>query len=295
MFRASLTCSTLFSGLLALGQTMDLPAGSLHVAEGTRLRINGPVAWTIGDGAQVINDGRIELLNGAQLEEAIGSPVTGLGTEHAHAVPASPLDGSSIGGLGLGLETSTVADSVLVTRGHLPVALAAGPESIARWFEVRSSGAALPEAVLRFQYDATELNANDAGLLKLHEATALNATWTQPSVSVLDALGTITTTDVSPGGFYTAFDVDVTTVLTEPDATNGYQVWPTVSHDLVYVRAIEGASIQSVDLFDATGRLVAPSLSLAERHAVIDLSVLTSGTYFLRLNGGRSTQKLIKP
>ncbi len=295
MFRASLTCSALITGLLAVGQTMDLPAGSLHVAAGTRLRIDGPVTWTIGDAAQVVNDGRIELLNGAQLEEAVGSPITGLGTEHAHALPGAPLDGSSIAGLGIGLEASTVTDSVLVTRGHLPVALPAGPESIARWFELRSSGAALPAATLGFRYDATELNGNDPDQLKLHEAADLVGPWTQPSISALEAPDLITTTDASPGGFYTAFDVDVSTALSEPAASNGYQIWPTVSDDLVYVRAVDGASIRNLDLFDALGRAVLPGLTVTDRHAVIDLSGLASGTYVLRLDGGRSTQKLIKP
>jgi hypothetical protein len=295
MFRATLTSSVLFTGLLALGQTMDLPTGSLQVAAGTRLRIDGPVTWTIGDGAQVVNDGRIELLNGAQLEEAVGSPVTGLGTEHAHALPGAPLDGSSIAGLGLGLETTTIADSVLVTRGHAPVALPAGPESIARWFEVRSSGAALPAATLRVRYDATELNGNDPAQLKLHEAAELIGPWTQPSISVLEAPDLITTTDPTPGGFYTAFDVDVTTALSEPAVTNGYQVWPTVSDDLVHVRAVGAESIRSVDLFGPTGRSVLPGLTLTDRHAVIDLSGLASGIYLLRVNGGRTTQKLIKP
>ena len=295
MFRAYLTCSALITGLLALGQTMDLPTGSLHVAEGTRLRINGPVDWTIGGTAQVINDGRIELLNGAQLSETAGSPVTGLGTEHAHALPGSALDGSSIAGLGLGIGTSTITDSVLVTRGHLPVALPAGPESIARWFELRSSGAALPAATLVFSYDATELNGNDPDQLKLHEAPDLAGPWTQPSTSMLEAPNLITTTDASPGGFYTAFDVDVSTALSEPAVSNGYQIWPTVSNDLVYVRAADGAPIRDLELFDALGRSVLPGLSVAERHAVIDLSGLASGTYVLRLDGGRATQKLIKP
>lgn len=294
MFRVTLTCGALLTGLFALGQIMDLPTGTLQVAAGTRLRIDGPVTWTIGDGAQVINDGRIELRNGAQLEEAMGSPVIGVGTEHAHALPGATLDGSSIAGLGFGLEASTLPDSVLVTRGHLPVALPAGPESIARWFEVRSSGAALPAATLKVRYDATELNGNDPDQLKLHEAASLLGPWTQPSISVLEASELITSNDPSPGGVYTAFDVDVSTALSEPAVYNGYQVWPTVSEDLVHVRAVDDALIRSLDLFDASGRTVLPGLSITEGHAVIDLSGLTSGTYVLRLNGGRAMQKLIK-
>src|SRR5688572_21058994 len=84
-------------------QSMTLTGGTLTVEAGTQVELLGPLEWSIAPGAQVVNDGTIELGTEAILLEADGAPITGAGTEHAQrTVPAG---GGVVepGGLGLSL------------------------------------------------------------------------------------------------------------------------------------------------------------------------------------------------
>ncbi|MBK6831571.1 MAG: hypothetical protein IPG92_12915 [Flavobacteriales bacterium] len=87
---ALLCCSLLGSK----AQTMEFVGGSLTVTAGTTLELIGPISWNLAGDAQVVNDGHIELGEQGHLEETIGAPITGTGTETATWPIAGPMSGA---------------------------------------------------------------------------------------------------------------------------------------------------------------------------------------------------------
>ena len=60
-----------------MGQSMVLVSGSMTIQEGTLLRLEGPITWTIEPGASVSNSGVIDLGTEATLVEPLGGPIQG--------------------------------------------------------------------------------------------------------------------------------------------------------------------------------------------------------------------------
>ncbi|HMC97140.1 MAG TPA: hypothetical protein VKG92_05790, partial [Flavobacteriales bacterium] len=128
--------SILFFASLLSAQAVSFSGGSMSIAAGTNVVLNGPLVWQLSADAVVVNDGLIELGEQAQLEESAGAPITGTGTEHALLPLTGPLVAAEPGGLGLTLSSALSEGTVSVTRGHLPRTATNGAVGIGRWFAV---------------------------------------------------------------------------------------------------------------------------------------------------------------
>lgn len=279
----TISFATILLPLLAPCQTMTLTGGSVVIEGGTTIELTGPLTWEISPGATVINNGRIELGHDAVIDEPLGGPITGDGTEHALYTSTGPVVDHTPGGLGLSLTTTEALGDVEVTRGHTVQLDGTSTESIARWFEL--SAPPLPGASMgvRFHYDPVELNGLAESELILHSGEELIGPWVAmtgtPDLPSHDILSSW----LSPWGFITAFDQDITTdVPGGPDLE--FMIWPTVTNDVVHVRGRIGASVESLIVMDATGRIVDQVTTVQD---VITLSVedYPSGIYLLWVNG----------
>jgi hypothetical protein len=272
-------CATLGAG----AQDMLLSSGTLTVAEGTTLTIVSPVQWTIASGAQVINNGTIDLGTEASLLEAPGAPITGSGTEHARVQLAQAFAGVEPGGLGLSLSAAAGPGLVEVVRGHEPFVLPSGASSVARWFLVDAAPQPGLNMEFLFRYDPTELNGLEPDGIALHTSTDVNGPWS-PIVSSANAQAySIWGSQQSPWAFLTAFDPASTTGMA-PNTAQGSAAWPTVVDDVVTVIRHDGQAITQLDVFDTAGRLLR-SERPRMNPALLWLGDLSPGTLVLRVDG----------
>jgi hypothetical protein len=279
-------------GTCSMAQEMTLTQGTLHVIEGTVLEIRGDVQYNLLPSSQVINDGRIELRDGARLAEAPGAPVTGTGTEHAWIAAPEILNAVEPGGLGLQLTTTSQAGPLEVIRGHQPMSTAAGQQSVARWYSIVGEGGAMPQfQPLVMRVDPTELNGLTEVDLDLHDAMEPTGPW----VPMLTQEGpdplVLTATSVVPRTFITAFHYAATTSIPELE-DHGYEVWPTLTDGMVHVRSNK-EPIRSIELLDTHGRIIQGSIGTGTDIQVIDISGIANGAYLLRLDH-RYVFKIVK-
>lgn len=267
-------------------QTMTLLGGSAHVLEGTSVRLDGPLEWTIAPGATLVNDGIIDLGANATLLEQQGSPVTGTGVERTQTSSNGPFSGTQPGGLGLTITTADAVGPIEVVRGHSPFSFPEGDPSIARWYTISTAPAPGSAISLMFNYDPTELNGLDAGELSLFTAPVAEGPWSglasmnDPSFFVLEA------TLQYPWGTISAFDENAPTTSPTLVAANGFQVWPTVVEDLINIVPSSEERINTLEVFDGLGRSTTIRTTLASTvHGQLHLGGLTPGAYFLRVNG----------
>ncbi len=267
-------------------QDITLLGGSAHVFEGTTVRLEGPLTWTIAPGASLVNDGIIDLGTDAILVEQEGSPVSGFGTEHALTTSGGPFSGIQPGGLGLSISTADAVGPVELVRGHAPLSFPEGDPSVARWYSITSSPA--PGSVLSviFNYDPTELNGLDAGQLSLFTTPTFEGLWSglasmnEPSFFVLEAALQY------PWGIVTAFDQNAPTTSPTLVAANGFKIWPTLAEDLINVVPSSEERINTLEVFDGLGRSTTIRSTLASAvHGQLHIGGLAPGAYFLRVNG----------
>lgn len=270
----------------ALGQQMTLQSGNLSIAEGTRINLNGPLIWTIAPGATVVNNGEIDLGSEAMLNETLGAPITGTGIERSNTELPIAFSAVEPGGLGLSLSAGSGIGPVEVVRGHEPIVLPSGDQSVARWFAVDAAPQSGLELQLTFGYDPTELNGLDGSDLVLHTASSALAQWVPlPSFPNAPAykVGAI---DQSPWALYTAFDADAET-LVEDRLMPPFRAWPTVVDEAITIAALADERIATLEVLDAAGRLLldaSPLTAPGAQHRV-DLQSLPAGALFLRING----------
>ena len=281
----------IFLPALLHAQQMVLSGGSLSIAEGTTVRIENAVEWQIASDAQVINDGRIELPDGAHLAEAAGSPITGNGTEHAWTEAAQMLD-EIPGGLGLEFTTGAVIGPWEIVRGHVPIVMGNGQQSVARWFML--NGTLVPIEELVFHFDATEANGATAAELDIHHADQTGGPWVPMLAAANGDPYALEVFSTQPRQYITAFLHDAATGMIEMEAEDAFVVHPTLIIDQATVRSKQNTAIERIELFDQAGRtIVFRALQLNAGRIELDLSDLTSGAYFLRING-RHNFKVVK-
>lgn len=265
------------------------------VQPGTVLQIDGAIELNIPVGAGVINDGRIELQNGAWLNEAPGAPTTGTGTEHAWMEEAIPVNASEPGGLGLELTSSDPIGPMELVRGHQPFVLANGEESVARWFKFEAGEPAQLDQLV-FHFDVTELNGSIATSLDLHGSNGSTPPWV-PMLAYTgpDQLSLIVD-DADPREYLTAFDFEAVTSVMGPEAIELFSVSPTITDGLVHIRSTQELAIEHIELFDLRGAQLPINVIHAtdQQNAVIDLASYVSGPLFLRINGDHLF-KLMRP
>lgn len=289
-----ITAASWTAGALAFGQTATLQSGTLHVLPGTTMRFSGVSDLVIAAGAQVINDGLIDLGADCLLQEQPGAPITGSGVEQAVWPIAAPLTGAEPGRLGLTITTDYAAGDLEVTRGHQPAVLPNSAQGVARWFAVLMPSGAT-DAGISFRYDLSELNGLDPQNLSLFEAPLLAGPWlalasiNQPGAQLIDA------TDQAPVAFITAFDQDAPNRIPLTHG-GGWSAAPTVVTDHVRITVPEGLALNAVELLGADGRVLLTRAfpSAGPGMVLLELPVLASGAYLLRLNN-EWTQRLIKP
>ncbi len=284
----------LLCGLPVLGQDMYFDAGTLHVAGGTEVVISGAITWHLGSGAVVVNDGHIDLGLQAALEETVGAPITGSGIESAQLPDNSPVVAAEPGGLGLTLSTPDAAGGLTVERGHLRQSATNGVLGIARWYGVSSVAPTTEALDMVFQYDPTELYGIDPAVLSLFGATQLGSGWLPLATTGIIGDATLSATDNAPWAFFTAFDLDAATSVSETLTSAAFRVWPTAFDASLSIQGTN-STIQRVQLLDARGRCVWEERPLQVALFTCALPVdLASGPYLLRVND-HDTFRLMHP
>jgi hypothetical protein len=264
---------------------MDLTAGTLHVLEGTRLTIEGPLTWQLATNANLINDGTIEFEPEAVLDEALGSAIVGAGVETTSRVFNASVIDNEPAGLGLAVSSGTALGAFTLIRGHVPFALMNGSVGIDRWYQLLTTDQPGGELETTIRYDPSELNSLEASSLDMYTAADPNDLWTPRSGEAFADPWVITATIYWPWNYISAFEADATTSITElPDPR--YRARPTVTNDIVHLEALGNEGISSWELRDAAGRLHDGQRSgnSGILHHEIDMSRFANGIYLLRVN-----------
>lgn len=268
-------------------QDLTLSGGALTVLAGTTITIGGPLTWQMGAGAQVQNNGVIDLGTNCVLVEQPGAPFTGTGTEVATHPLAAPLSGVDVGGLGLSVTTPYAEGDLQVERGHQPVLAVTGVESIERWYRVFTPQPNAFDVGVELHYDLTELNGIDPDLLGLYVSQMLAGPWSGlASVSNVGAQ-TVTGTDQQPVEYFTAFDADAANATGRLSEDAGPRAWPSLFQDLIHVQPAANERITQLELLDAQGRVAWLPVIGASSAGLVVLHppTLAPGTYLLRING----------
>lgn len=288
-----ITLSAILVSWTCPAQSVELVSGSMHIAPGTTLRLNGPLTFSLQSGTTVINDGLIDLGESATVVEADGAPIQGGGTEVTRILNEDPLNGAEPGGLGLGITATSVTGPITITRGHIPRSFPEGDPSIARWFVVDAPNTAAGTADLVLRYDPVELNGLTAEDLGLFRASDEAGPWSALVSSNTASENTVSASMTAPWSYVTAFDANAPTASPTLFATADLHVWPTLTPGPLVVHALNGRTIRTLEVIDGTGRIVLQPGLEPSSLATMDLSSLASGAYFLRVDG-QTTIKLRK-
>lgn len=281
----------------ASAQMVTAPGTTLAVDAGTSLRVEAPLTWSIADGAIVVNNGTIVLGPEADLQEALGAPITGSGTERTTRTLTGPLNAESPGGLGLAITTDVSLGNTTVVRGHLSRTDTSDAVSIARWYRVLPTANSGLNAMLGFGYDATELNGITELEQVVHIATSGDTVWSPVSSAVLPVASTVSAGPVDSLGHFTTFEGEVPMEVTTAHAAGAlpYLV-PTVATDRVFLHLPEGMRITRTEVIAMDGRTLQRTTGdLRAQTGGIPIAIdrLPPGRYLLRLDG-RTTLDLIK-
>ncbi|HQW40381.1 MAG TPA: hypothetical protein PK149_04410 [Flavobacteriales bacterium] len=267
------------------GQQMRLISGTVTVAEGTTVALEGPLEWTIDPGATVVNNGLISLGETAKIFEPVGGPITGAGTETAVLTAIVPYSNEEPGNLGLDLSSSSGPSPITVVRGHIPREFPEGDSSIGRWFELQSGPMVNGSIDVVLTYDPSELYGLPPGNLSLFSSGDMTGPWSLMASAPDVGSNSVSGNWFQPGGYITAFDMDAPTPVPTLVVQNGFNVFPTVVNDVVHVVALDHQPIESLELFDGIGRTVpVDPIRSGVDHVQVVLTGLGVGAYFLRLN-----------
>lgn len=281
----SLALLNIAFGLQLQAQLMELNGGSMHVAGGTRLFIDGATTWRLGSDVLLLNDGVIEFGPSATLEEAPGAPINGSGIETTTRVINTTGVGTEPAGLGLTLDPEVALGPITLVRGHVPFTLPNGGTSISRWFSLETNDldGSLLEATLR--YDPSELNGLSPGTLDLYTSVDPDDFWTPRSGEAYLTPPSVVASSFWPWTYMTAFEADATTAVIEL-TSGGFRAWPTATTGLVYLESTGHGGVDRWEVRDASGRLHAGmNMGLpGPTYHTLDLSFLAGGIYFLRVN-----------
>lgn len=273
-------------------QAVLMSGTSLTLAPGTALRVEGATSWVLETGSSLVNDGSIVFGPQATLDEEPGAPIIGSGTEETHRLYPAPLSNEEPAGLGFSLTTASAPDSLLIVRGHLPRVNNTNNESIARWFEVRSSNATLPGTTGTLTYDPSELNSIPEAALRMASNNDGGAWWPELN-STLDQVNNNANSSLPDSlGWFTLFDDAVITEIGENLPVQcGFALFPTLADEQVTV--VGQVRIDACAVLDAMGRTVVTGASNG-LSAELNVRHLAPGTYVVHVNG-TATLRFVKP
>jgi hypothetical protein len=178
--------------------TLSNPAGVIIAGD---VEVNSVLS--IGNCAVMTGMNTIILGPGAVLAESEGCPV--VGRVRTTRVVAQGT-GNAFGGIGLEMNAGGAAPgttSIVRTTG---VASILGGSSILRYFEISSGNNANLDATIAFHFDPSELNTNNASLLRLWESNDAGATWQPRDGTVDTAARTVTVSGIQSFARWTAAD-----------------------------------------------------------------------------------------
>lgn len=296
MYRSTPLLALCFLSLGSKAQVMTFGGGTLTIAPGTTLELVGPITWQLAGDAQVVNNGHVDLGEQASLEETVGSPITGTGTETATWAVPGAMAGVGPGGLGLTITSSYAAGGMEVERGHVPVSGPNATTSIARWYRTSTPVVNTADMDVVLRYDPTELNGILPASLSLFVASGLVGPWNAVATIGNQPTAELMGTDPASMEYITAFDLDIATQMASAPGTVPIRVWPTLFTDVINVALPQGMPMERLELMDATGRSVPLPLAgtASSDVAIITVPPLPGGAYVLRVNG-KSAYRLVHP
>lgn len=280
--RHTLLLAMAASTLCVHSQDVRLLGGTLTIDPGTTLRLEEGSTWVIEPGAQLVNDGFIDLQTTAVLNEAPGWPVTGAGLEAAAPLAGAtqPLNGH--GGLGLRLDQAAPLPALTITRGHIPRNDPVNGDGIARWYALVGAAGLSSDAMATLSYDDTELGGLSETLLKLAKSSGENGPWAVLTSTASPALNQVSGTMETDAIHLTAFAVDPFQGLDEGSTEAALRVVPSLTSGpaAIHLGASSGRGLLRV--LDARGREVARIPAHASDGMVTaDFSHLAPGTYMV--------------
>lgn len=287
MQRPTLLTTALCTLSAAFGQ-MVLPSGTnLTVDEGTSLRVEAPLTWTLETGSGAVNNGSIVLGPDADVYEALGAAMTGTGTERTTRDLSGPLVSEDPGGLGGIITTNASLGTTVIERGHLPYTDYSGHMSIARWIDFSPTNNNGLGATLDFRYDPAELNGLAEAAQRLHIRAGQDVWWFFGS-SVDTGTHTVSAYALDSLGLFTTFDENLPNAVSAEGTLSGFALLGAPGEGL-YLRVPNGARAETLDVFSINGALIA---TLAPHwgeglYALPELAS-ASGVYQLRVNGQRT-------
>jgi len=264
----------------------------MTITPNTTMTIEGAVTWLIPTSGHVVNHGTINLGVQGVLEESLGSPITGSGTESASMESVIPLH-SEPGGLGLRFTNNGTPTVLSVVRGHIPFEADNGDQGVARWFMVDGMTTDNGPWEVVMAYDDTELNGLQESTLQVHATLDPLQGWAMFG-SIPDALnGTLSFTTNAPLGYVTAFAGDPSTGW-EPEQNARLTVRQDLASDLVFFQCSGHPPGSVLTLLDATGRTIAHQTLAPSGSGSFSIRHLSGGIYVIHVEGAAPV-KILRP
>lgn len=287
----ALQLTLLLAPLGCSAQQMQLVSGTVHIANGTTVRIADGISWQIASASLVVNDGIIDLGSTAIINEAPGSPIAGSGMEVIAAQPGANQPVSGHGGLGLVFSQGAALPSLTISRAHLPRNDANLGNGIARWYSVAGLSGLSPNATVALRYDDTEINGLDETLLTLSHSTDPSGPWAvAPSTIDVDLNEAVGPADAQ-FDHLTLFAFDPMRIESAKPVAALLSVTPNIVDDMALVRFPFGEALATLKVIDASGRVALAIPAQGQASSVeVDFSGLNAGVYTIATPDGRTAR-----
>jgi hypothetical protein len=152
----------------------------------------------------VIAPGHALTVNSGTLSETPGNTV--IGTATATRTLSQSVN-ETFGGLGLEINAAGGAPGATVVSRQTGTAVTSGSsESILRWFDIAPANNTGLNAAMNFYYNTSELNGNNANVLKLYKSTDAGSNWSDQGGTANPGLGRVELTGVQSFSRWTAAD-----------------------------------------------------------------------------------------
>lgn len=255
----------------------------MTIGNGTTITIPSGRTVVVENGASVENDGAVILLGTATLEEEPGYPIFGSGTEQHRSFQGAGVSMQNMGGLGLYIDQSSAMDSLIITRGHLPLLDDIGSAGVARWYRVEADLWANGAAV-QFFTDNSEFNGLPPNELVLFRSTT-GSGWAYIPGS-LGAGNLLTASPIDSIGYFTLFR-DSTIADVAELRRKAVRLFPNPSNDHISVGGITQDHLP-MQLLDTQGRIIHVEQRMTDRVVTLDIRSLGDGIYTIRFANGHS-------
>lgn len=282
MKRVFLASFLLFCVIAGNGQSILNTGTSVVMESGTVLSIPNQDTLQLLTGSSFENNGLIRLTGSAALNESVGNPIFGSGTEISRSFQNGPLSGLDVGGLGMTLTQATSLDSLIVVRGHTALLDASGQAGVKRWYDVEADNWNTPGDI-GIYLDNSELNALAQNNLTLNREDA-NGNWVIIP-GAFNANSVYVANSVIDMGRFTLFSDSLNSVI-EFRARPTLSAWPNPSSSEVLVQTSGNMSTERCVLRDLSGKLVELQVEQLESGGLkLNVANLPAGTYLLEVPG----------